>query len=356
MSKRIYKDVKENHYPTLVKKLVSAKMLTLLESDDDVIENSVFRVWKEQGKSQRLIWSGNRSNLLFNNSASAVELPIPDVICSLFLEPSKELCVAGCDILQYYNRLRAPQELIPLLGLPKIRAGLLGVSFKSGFVTLCLTCVPMGATFSVALAQAVTCAALPQNDLPVPESFHFLLDSRLSNCGVVLPYINDITSIGTSCARVNRKRDRAAASLASVHLTTDPKKGLSSDDSPYQIALGLAWWKDGEITVKPSHALRLFRLTNPVVASKRGSPAQIRRIVGLWTYALLLRRPEFSILYDIFLFLDEDDAHRSRCIPDSVVSELATLLHVFPLLFADLSQPMAPRAYFSAACPHRWRS
>lgn len=139
MSKSIFTGVKKGQYPLLVKKLLEANMVTLLPSGPDVIENSIFGVWKVPGVSQRLIWSGCRSNMLFNSSASGVDLPTMDIIGSFFLKPGARICVAGCDISQYHNRLQAPVGLLPFLGLPKVRPELLGLPVDYGVVTPCLT-------------------------------------------------------------------------------------------------------------------------------------------------------------------------------------------------------------------------
>lgn len=353
LSKRIYLGVKPKQYPRLIHKLLAANMVILQPSGDGVIENSIFGVWKDSGVSQRLIWAGNRSNMLFNDELSAVELPSPDVVCSLFLDKDKELHMAGCDISQYYNRLRAPKELVPLLGLPKIDASRLGLPQFSGSLTPCLTCIPMGATFSVALAQAVTSAVLKRNSLPVPDSFHSLLDAKIKpGRNRMLPYIDDITVLGTSALKVNRDQKRATEALAAVRLQVDERKSFFADDAPYKVAIGLAWWKDGALTVKPAHARRLFTVTNRIVCSKRASVDEIRHIIGLWTYALLLRRPAFSILFHTCRFLDQTDiatADRLR-VPDGVIEELGALLDVFPLLVAGLKQGLPERIYFSDAC------
>lgn len=167
----------------------------------------------------------------------------------------------------------------------------------------------------------------------------------------MLPYNDDVNAIGTCAAKVNRDRYKAAAALAGATLTTDQSKAsFSAGGEPYKEAIGLAWWKDGTLTVKPSHALPLFRTTNRIVATRRATPSEIRHAVGLWTYALLLRRPAFSILYETFRFIEEaaDDV-RTR-IPNPVVEELGSLLGVFPLLCADLSQPLSTSVYFSDGC------
>lgn len=52
-SKRIYLEVKTRQYPRLIRKLLSANMITLRQSREETIENSIFGVWKEPGVSQR---------------------------------------------------------------------------------------------------------------------------------------------------------------------------------------------------------------------------------------------------------------------------------------------------------------
>lgn len=74
-SKRVLCRIKPSQYPILLTRLLEAKMVTLLDSDDTVVENSIFGVWKNAGVSQRLIWAGNRSNRLFREEASSIELP-----------------------------------------------------------------------------------------------------------------------------------------------------------------------------------------------------------------------------------------------------------------------------------------
>ena len=76
---RTHLGVKKGHYSDIVNKLSSTGMVVFLEPGEKVFENSLFGVWKEVGTSQRLIWGGNRSNLLFNQVASYVELPTPDM-------------------------------------------------------------------------------------------------------------------------------------------------------------------------------------------------------------------------------------------------------------------------------------
>lgn len=94
-----------------VKENVGFQNDTFLPHGPSVIENSVFRVWKNVGPSQRIIWAGNRSNEIFNPEASIVELPTPDLLASLSMEEGKSLHLASCDISQYYKSLKGVSVL-----------------------------------------------------------------------------------------------------------------------------------------------------------------------------------------------------------------------------------------------------
>lgn len=110
--------------------------------------------------------------------------------------------------------------------------------------------------------------------------------------------------------------------------------------------------EEGALTVKSAHALRLFKVNNEIVRLKRRSLDQVRHIVGLWTSALILRRPAFSILYHTFRFLEQKGTpvNVKQRITDSVIEEFNALLDVFPLLSSNLRQKLSPRVYFSDAC------
>lgn len=50
-----------------------------------------------------LILSGGRSKLLLIAEVSCVFVPTPDEVATLRLDPSEELSVGGCDILQNFD-------------------------------------------------------------------------------------------------------------------------------------------------------------------------------------------------------------------------------------------------------------
>lgn len=103
-------------------------MIQLLLPYDGALENSIFGVWKSPNVSQRLLWSGDISNIFFRDEAKFVELPTPDLTASLVIDPGGDLFLAGCDVSQFFNRLKAPTELIPFLGFPRIKTSLLNLT------------------------------------------------------------------------------------------------------------------------------------------------------------------------------------------------------------------------------------
>lgn len=174
-------------------------MIEFREPGSGVVENSLFGVWKVFGKSQRVIWGGNRSNLLFRPEASKVELPTPDIISTFRLPPGRGLFLSGCDVRQFYNKIRAPAFLIPYLGLPRVPSDLVETSLTSRFVVPCLRCIPMGATFAVAIAQAVSTAVVRASGYGVGSPFDSLRYGRVEHHKpLVLPYIDDLTSVGSA--------------------------------------------------------------------------------------------------------------------------------------------------------------
>lgn len=105
---------------------------------------------------------------------------------------------------------------------------------------------------------------------------------------------------------------------------------MLADEVPYKFAIGLVWWKAAVLSVKHAHQLRLFKFTNNMFCSRLASLNQVRQIVRLWKYNILLHRPTFSILYHTFRFLEQTDTRvdfKQRVI-DSFIDGFIALLDV----------------------------
>ena len=345
----IHLGVKRGHYVPLLKRMELSGMITYLPSDGTAIENSIFGVWKVVGESQRLIWAGNRSNPLFSEAASEVELPTPDLLSSLQLGASSPLHLASCDVSQFYNRLRAPDFLIPFLGLPRVRAADVQSPASTNYVVPCLLCIPMGATFAVALAQKASLAIIRHAGLShalVTMGRNRKIDGK---SGRVIVYIDDVNVVGTSAKSVNESIEKVIRTFASFSLPDVPAKRQYAPSSVPPEALGLWWWPDGILTIKASAAYTLKNRTEALLANGSASPDELRSIGGSWVWSCLLRRGLLSTLDALFDFCQQPHAKRRRVLPGAVVIELNMLLDLFPLMFCDLRLGVYPRVYASDA-------
>lgn len=152
--------VVRGQYLCLLYRMFKGGMMRYYSAESEAIENSLFGVWKEKGKSQRVIWVGLGLTCCSSHEARSVELPTPIVLADLRLPPGELLYLASSHISQFYNKLAVPEFLVPYLGLPRVRSSLVDTMLTSEFVIPCLLCIPMGANFAVSLAQAVSMAAV----------------------------------------------------------------------------------------------------------------------------------------------------------------------------------------------------
>lgn len=350
---RIHRGVKSGHYPRLLARMASSNMVTFLPVGESVIENSLFGVWKEVGKSQRLIWGGNRSNPLFNEAAKSVELPTPDFLASLRLPTDQRLFLASCDISQFYNRLRAPEFLVPFFGLPRVRRSLLrtfsDLPPSDGYVVPCLRCIPMGATFAVNIAQHVSLAIVRRAGLGRTVLDTSSSRSITGGVGRQLVYIDDISAVGTSLRGVNKVTDRIVSALTAANLPTEPRKLQRASATTPSEALGLWWWGNGVLTVKPALSRKLRVHTEAIISRGRCSPQEMRRLCGLWVWACLLRRGLLAVMDRVYEFSNQSCPAKYRPLPRQVRVELNMLLDLFPAMYADIRMSDSSRVYATDA-------
>lgn len=342
----------DGHYPRLVLRLLRAGMAELRERKDGVVENSIFGVWKRPGLEQRLIWAGNRSNRLFRPEASSIELPTPDLLATMYLAEGDELVLGGCDISQQYNRLAVVKELIPLLGLPGLPASKVMASVDDRIVVPCLKVVPMGATFAVMLAQSVSRAIVNRvllTEGKPPWSTASVLDHDISDEQATVVYLDDINAVSTSDESCNEFVERVRVELRLAGLPTSTSKDIIADQAESAEALGLTWWRSGCLTPKPAVIVKILRQTTRFIGTRFGSPNGMRRLLGLWIWIFLLRRPLLSVFQDVFTFSRRDRPSASQRIPDGALVELNVALDLLPLAFADLRRPLSCKLFASDA-------
>lgn len=91
------------------------------------------------------------------------------------------------------------------------------------------------------------------------------------------------------------------------------------------------------------------RIKIPIVSSRRASPQEIQRVIGLWSWPLLICLPPFYVLFHEYQFMLEADPDRRRRLPDTAISEFSVFVDLFPLLYDDLSRPLSSTVYASDA-------
>lgn len=336
------------HYPKIVNRLLASGMVVLLPLESPAIENSIFGVWKTKGVSQRFIWSGSRFNQLYREEAGYNELPNPDLFSTLIVPPDKNLYTASCDISQFYNRIKAPEFLIPFFGLPRIRAARLGITSTHEFLVPCLRWIPMGATFAVMLAQKVSLAVVRRSGFSrniISSSSSKFVEGK---SGRVAVYIDDITVLSTRRKVANRILVRIIQQFRRHGLPVEESKTSFADFTPSD-ALGIRWCPSGVLTPRPSTFAKLVSFSLTLISRRKGSPAMVRRLNGLWIWVALLRRGILSIMSAVFEFADQKPEGTSVKIPSIVLAELECLLGLLPLVYADLCAPFSLRAYASDA-------
>ena len=267
------------------------------------------------------------------------------------LPSGKQLYLGGCDISQFYNRLEAPEFLIPFLGLPRVRSATVNNSLSSEFVVLCLTYIPKGATFAVSLAQTVSLSILRRARLqhpPLSRSTALPIPLREGQ-GTQLAYIDDLISIGTDKEGLNSAVSTIVRELQEAGLPVEGKKTQLATEGVHGEALGLRWWQDGVLTVKPGMAVKLYSSTEEILRLGRATPHRMQSPLGSWTWASLLRRNLLSIFSDVYELASAPKPFTTRPLSATQRLELEMCLDLFSLMYVNLRRPLSTRVYASDA-------
>lgn len=235
----------------------------------------------------------------------------------LVLPPRKRLHLLGCYISQYYNRLRRYEAEERFRGLfPLLYPD--GGAFRSTPGPTNLTGPHQKSRVG---APLVTRAADPE---------------LRGGIGTQLHYIDDINAIGTSRSGVNKVTERMVETQKQYHLPIEPAKLQFAAHKEPSLALGLWWWPEGIVTVRPAMARRLFSQTTALLKKGWVRPKELRRLLGCWTWACLLRRGLLSVLNEVYETSTIINSTAPRVLSLAQRTELEMLLDLFPLIFDDL--------------------
>lgn len=120
--------------------------------------------------------------------------------------------------------------LLPILGFPRLEAGILGTSSPSRYVNPCLKCILMGVTFALFIAQKVANAVNRSAYLPLLSPFASILAFHLyKGSTTTLPYIDIVSIVGTTASAVKNGHGHTAKYFACFPLPVEQVKKYTRD-------------------------------------------------------------------------------------------------------------------------------
>ena len=329
-------------YVKLLRRMKAAGMVSFRRHRPKVI-NGVFTVPK--GDLLRLIVDARRANVLFEDPG-AVDLPTPDVLSRLVASVDEPLFVGKADVDNFYHRILLPEWLWEYFGLPPVDAADVGEQGGGLVYPVCIT-LPMGWTHSVFVGQSL-------HEHQIDESGAFEPASKVcrASTDVVLDrtryavYLDDMNALAVDAPDGAQRMQVYLQHMAEVGLPQKLSKHVPLTQDPVEV-LGLELHRD-RYGASPAKLEALCAKTRAVLAGRACSGDVLRRLVGEWTWVMLVRRPVLAVFGAVYRFCD---SAQGRCVPvwGSVRKELNMIMDLVPLLFCPLSAGFSSRVLASDA-------
>jgi hypothetical protein len=339
-----------NEYVKLVHRMLRLGMLQLTSSPHCV--NSLFGVPK--GDDIRLILDARLANCYFVDSPH-VRLPSPSHLAQLQAEGP--FAVAKCDLSNFYHQLELPQWIRPYFALPSLslreQASLatcadlplsvrteLAASKGSRLFPCCVT-LPMGFSHSVFLAQCVHEHVLYSYSCLSPrDNLLNLLSPRIDRPLHAL-YVDDCVLVGPCIADVRQQYSSVLAAYDRALLPVKQSKCTEATTAAVAVLGVEICGAQRTITLSVERHSRILRATVALLCQPLVSARELARVLGAWTWELLLRRPVLAALKHCYRFVNRYLHSPPRPLWPSVVRELSVLSALSPLLSVDLQAPWA---------------
>jgi hypothetical protein len=324
-----------SEYVKVILRLRDRGMVAFTEKP--IVVNGVFGVPKDGGASIRFIVDARPANAMFVEP-QAVSLPTPDLLASLITDPSRKLYAAKADLDNFYHRIRLPESLRPMFCLPAVSARDVGLETGdvNGMVWPMCTTLPMGWSHSVFLAQAIHEHILNTRThlSPADRITHHsdLVVDRVRH----LVYIDDLILVGHDPGQITTLLTQYIDAIAGTGFIVKGKKVVQPTCDGLE-CLGLE--VDGVHHTVGLNADKLSLLQQATVKLISGvtcTGADLRRLVGKWTWAALAARPAFAVFNSVYRFIETARAGRFVLWP-SVIRELQVMSALAPLLFSTTS-------------------
>jgi len=341
---RVYGDVGE--YVKLVARMCSLGMMTLVPRSGVKCINGLFGVPKPDG-SIRLIVDAQNANRRFVDPPH-VNLPTPSHLQQLLHSSTEPLFVSKTDLSNYYYVIAMPQWMQCYFALPGIRVDRLPANLRK-LVPWCpahtlvyplMLRLSMGFSHAVLIGQRIHECVLyrgPSAPLQQSDSVLSIAHPRIS-VSVHAVYLDDAILLCTSQSEAIRLHGAVQAAYARAGLPVNAKK-LQPPTSAQVAVLGMHI-NGAARTVSVAVESLMAVIVDTLLLLQRGHATgiEVSRILGKWTWYILVRRPALSLLQHVYKFVQ--CAGRSRySIWPSVQRELFALVCIAPLLTSSLRAP-----------------
>lgn len=333
-------------YAAVIGRMAASDMIAFVERDaPGVTVNGLFCVAKDENQD-RLIVDARAANLLFCDPPQP-HLPTPADLAEVRTAGGDGPCTSwSLDLSAFFYSFRVPRSWWRKLGLPLVWSDVVGAAGPRRLVRPILTVLAMGSSWAVALAQAAHVKLLDEKCplLGRPRRVGAAGEVLRVDVGrpVHMVYLDDLTVEGRAGDPVLvAAQAQAIAAYEEAGYDVNHKKTRPPSTGKEGTAIGLALGVDGVLRPAAAKFSELLADTRRVVTSRRASKDEVRSLVGRWAWWLLLRRPAFAVLSEVYSF-SSGGGEELRYVPRGVRRELLCVMGLSPLLRADRRRVSAP--------------
>ena len=346
-------------YIKLMQRMLAVRMVTYSVTKPKCV-NGIFAVFKDTD-SDRVIIDARRSNTWFTVPPK-VKLPSPAHLIMLQVPPDECLASAKMDMRDYYHKMELPEWMYEYFGLPPLTAGDLDIPEidPAQIIYPCCRTLPMGWSHSVYIAQSVHERMLYKDSdetgtvpwtapLSNHDSVLCLQRPRLTRI-VHAIYIDDLLLLAPRSLflELQQKYQRCLDTYNYYHFAVKSSKCiLPTSDQVIAIGVMIDGWKS-MISISPERHEKVITATLHLLYKDIISGHDLSRVLGLWAWNLLLRRPTFSVLKHSYTFIAR--YKKTPIQPSPIVrTELIALIGLAPTLQTCLKSPWFPSVIASDA-------
>ncbi|CAK0894510.1 unnamed protein product, partial [Prorocentrum cordatum] len=327
-------------YASVLKRLREASLVAW--GVECKVSVGIFAAYKKSGKL-RVIIDSRISSCWFDDS-DAVHLASGSSFASIQAGSQDPICVGGVDVANAFYNAALPKGLQEFFGLPRIRAGQVGVSEVNGapvapntYIAPLFTAIPMG--WKLSLWPMQRALEILSRRAPGIEEANALFDRRPAPPLTPLIHTECVDNfVGFSqCQRAAGDAARAVSSeLTRARFPAHPVEGTRGGAT-----LGWTFSDDSaEVGVNPTTCWKLRLGFQEFARRKYASGKTVEILVSHFTTRALIRRELLCVFNAAYSFIEHAGDSAVPFWP-SVKREFTWASHLIVLASRDLSAPWA---------------